>query len=274
MSILNQHFTLANEILIPKLGFGTWQISNNQAPEAVIAALELGYTHIDTARVYGNEDGVGRGISQSSLAREDIFLTTKVPAEVKSYEGAKASIAKSLATLNLDYVDLLLIHAPKPWSEMDSGGTYPYFEENLEVYRAMEEAYENGQAKSLGISNFDVADIINITSGVDIQPVVNQIEFHIGQTQDEITEYCQANDILIEAYSPIGTGELLDNQEIKEVAQRYNKSVAQLCIRYCLEKNTLPLPKSSHKNFIKENTEVDFEISHADIKILDAIRLT
>ena len=271
MTVLTEHYTLANGAPIPKLGFGTWQTPDDVAPGAVRVALRVGYRHIDTARAYVNESGVGKGVRASGIPRDQIFVTTKVPAEIKTYERAVQSIKTSLTQLQLGPIDLLLIHAPKPWPEMFQPGAKPYFDENLAVWQAMVEAHERGDVAAIGVSNFDVDDIENITSHSGIIPAANQIEFHIGHTQDDIVAYCQAKGILIEAYSPIGTGELLNNAEIAAVAAGYGKSVAQVCIRYALQKGTLPLPKSVHDEFIEQNTQVDFEISDADMAVLDAI---
>jgi len=271
MSVLTEHYTLATGAPIPKLGFGTWQTPDAVAPGAVRVALRVGYRHIDTARAYANESGVGKGVRASGIPRDQLFVTTKIPAEIKTYEKAVQSIKTSLAELQLGPVDLLLIHAPKPWPEMFQPGAKRYFDENAAVWRAMVEAFERGDAAAIGVSNFDVEDIENITSHSEVVPAANQIEFRIGHQQEAIVAYCQARGILIEAYSPIGTGELLDNTEIAAVAARYGKSVAQVCIRYALQKGTLPLPKSVHDEFIEQNTQVDFEISDADMVVLDAI---
>jgi len=272
MSILSEHFTMANGVQIPKLGFGTWQTPNAVAPAAVKTALRVGYTHIDTARAYRNEAGVGQGVRDFGLPREQVFITTKIPAEIKTYHQAAESIESSLAALHLGPIDLLLIHAPKPWPEMFRPGAKRYFDENVEVWRAMTEAYERGDARAIGVSNFDVDDLENITSHSDVVPLANQIEFRIGHTQDEIVTYCQGRDILIEAYSPIGTGELLNNEEIAAVAAGCGKTVAQVCIRYALQKGCLPLPKSIHDEFIEQNAQVDFELTADEMATLDAIK--
>ncbi|MCL1841995.1 MAG: aldo/keto reductase [Propionibacteriaceae bacterium] len=272
MSVLEEHFTLSNGHQIPKLGFGTWQTPQNVAPGAVRAALKAGYTHLDTARAYRNEDGVGQGLRDSGVPREQVFVTTKVPADAKSYEDAKAEIAQSLELLQTGWIDLLLIHCPRPWAKFRDLSNR-YFPENLAVWRAMEEAVKAGQVRSIGVSNFEIDDITNITDHAEIAPVVNQIEYHIGCTPDELVAYCQSHGILVEAYSPIATGELLSNPAVAQVAGRCGVSVAQVCIRYALQKGTLPLPKSTHPEFIEQNTQVDFTISDADMTMLDAIAL-
>ncbi|MCL2316245.1 MAG: aldo/keto reductase [Actinomycetia bacterium] len=274
MSALTEHFRLTDGRSIPKIGFGTWQTPDDVAPEAVRTAIEAGYTHIDTARAYENEAGVGTGLRAAGIAREHVFVTTKVPAQFKSYDEAKAAIDTSLKELDLGYIDLLLIHAPKPWPQMFTDGAPRYFDENLDVWLAMEKAYARGDVRSLGVSNFDVADIQNITSRGDVAPVVNQIRFHVGHTQPAVTAYCQSHGIVVEAYSPLGTGKLLGQPDLVAMAARYDVSVAQLCIRYTLQKDTLPLPKSTHAEFIRANTQVDFLIADADMATLDALTVS
>ncbi|MCL2490851.1 MAG: aldo/keto reductase [Propionibacteriaceae bacterium] len=272
MGVLQEHFTLDNGVLIPKVGFGTWQTPDDVAPQAVLTALRVGYTHIDTARAYQNEAGVGKGIRAAGATREEVFVTTKVPAQMKTYAEAKESIETSLAQLQMSQVDLLLIHAPRPWQEMFTPGAPRYFDENAAVWKALEEAYQDGRARAIGVSNFQIDDIENITSRCDIAPLADQIRFHIGHTQEELVEFCQASGILVEAYSPIATGKLLDDPSIAVVASRLGKSVAQVCIRYALQKGTLPLPKSVHEQFIIEDAHVDFEISPDDMAALDSIQ--
>ena len=269
MAVLSEHYELNNGALIPKLGFGTWQTPNEVAPAAVLTALRVGYTHIDTAEAYQNEGGVAEGLRQSGIPRDKVFITTKVQAEFKSYGQAKAGIDSSISLLGP--VDLLLIHAPKPWPEMFTDTKKQYLDENVAVWMALEEAYERGDAKAIGVSNFSIDDIENIIEHCSITPMVDQIRFHVGHTQDELVSYCQESGILVEAYSPIGTGRLLDNPAIVAVAEKTGHSVPQVCIRYDLQKGTLPLPKSVHDEYIEANTHVDFELSDEDMAALDAI---
>ncbi|MDR2929915.1 MAG: aldo/keto reductase [Propionibacteriaceae bacterium] len=271
MSVLTENFTLANGAVIPKLGFGTWQTPNEVAPQAVREAVELGYTHIDTARAYQNEQGVGEGLRSTGIARDAVFITTKIPAEFKSYDQAKKSIETSLKELGESRIDLLLIHAPRPWAQMADTTAPRYFEENRAVWQAMEEAVDRGEVASIGVSNFQIDDLTNITDHCRIAPVANQIRFHVGYTQSDVVEYCAAHDILIEAYSPIGTGRLLKREDLIAMAATYEVSVAQLCIRYALQKGCLPLPKSTHRTYIEQNTHVDFEINATDMATLDAL---
>ena len=269
MNVLDQDFVLSNGITIPKLGFGTWQIPNDQVVNAVRLALKHGYRHIDTASAYQNEEGVGHAIRESGIERNGIFITTKVPAECKSYAEAKAIISQSLKNLNLGYIDLLLIHSPKPWSELFSGSNKTYFEENAAVWKAMEEAYADGIVKAIGVSNFEIQDIENINKRCTVTTMVNQIKYHIGYTQNDLVAFCQSNGILVEAYSPIATGKLLKNNDIAAIAKKYEKSLPQLCIRYVFQKGTLPLPKSTHEEYIIQDSQIDFEISPSDMGYLD-----
>jgi len=269
MGILSEHYELNNGVLIPKLGFGTWQTPNDIAPAAVRTALRVGYTHIDTAGAYQNEGGVAEGLRESGVPRESVFITTKVQAEFKTYEQAKAGIEHSISLLGP--VDLLLIHAPKPWPEMFTDTDKQYLKENEAVWMALEEAYERGEAKAIGVSNFSISDIENLIEHCSITPMVDQIRFHIGHTQDELVSYCQTQGILVEAYSPIGTGRLLKDPAIGAVAEKIGHSVPQVCIRYDLQKGCLPLPKSVHDEYIEANTHVDFEIGDEDMKTLDSI---
>ena len=263
--IKQEYYTLYNGVQIPKIGFGTWQTPNEQAYEAVIHALNAGYRHIDTAVVYENETGVGKAIKDSGIPREELFITTKIPADIKTYEGAVASIEKSLVDLGLDYIDLHLIHAPWPWSEVGKDCK----DGNVEVWKALIEYYNAGKIRSIGVSNFHVADIEYLIEKTNFKPMVNQIRFFIGNTQEPITQYCQANNILIEAYSPMATGELISNEIVQKIADKYNTTNSQICLRYCIERNTLPLPKSVTKSRIYDNIDLDFEISKEDMKYLD-----
>ena len=260
---MKKELVLNNGNKIPVLGYGTWLIKNENAAECVKTALELGYRHIDTAQAYGNEEGVGEGIRQSGVKREDIYVTTKVMAEYKSYKKAKASIDKSLKKLGLDYVDLILIHCPQPW--IFFRGKRRYFKENIEVWKALEEAYKEGKVKAIGVSNFLVDDLENIMNNCEIKPMVNQVLCHIGCTPVDVIKFCQENDIVVEAYSPIAHGAALKDEKIEEFAKKYNVSIAQLCIQYTLQIGTVSLPKASSRNHIEENMKLDFEISQEDM---------
>lgn len=269
--VLNETFSLANGLAIPKLALGTWQISDEEVTDAVKAALDMGYRHIDTAAAYGNEEGVGRALRESGILREEIFLTTKVPAEIKSYEGAKESIDASLKKLGTDYIDLMLIHAPRPWSEMYPDAPKAYDEENIAVWKALEEAYASGKLRAIGVSNFEIRDIENLLSQGLTVPHVNQLRIHIGHVPQELIDYCNTKNILVQAYSPNANGRLINNPEIAEMAAKYGVSSAQLAIRFDLQLGLLPLPKSTHEEYIRQNADVDFTISDEDMKILLAM---
>ncbi|AMM20738.1 2,5-diketo-D-gluconic acid reductase [Frondihabitans sp. PAMC 28766] len=268
MTALTDKFTLSNGVEIPKIGFGTWQIPDGApAYESVAEALKIGYRHIDTARAYGNEASVGRAVRDSGIPRDDIFITTKLPAEVKDYDEAKASFETTMSLLELDRVDLYLIHAPWPWSDMGSD----HRDGNVAAWKAMEEIYQAGRSRSIGVSNFDVADLESLIESTDVVPHANQIRWFIGNTQHDTTAYCKANGILVEGYSPLATGAILHNPDVTRIADKYHRSVAQICIRYLLENNVLPLPKTTTPSRMAENADVDFEISGDDLGTLDGL---
>ncbi len=264
--ILEEKFTLLNGVKIPKLGLGTWFINDKEVVRVVKEAAAIGYRHIDTAQAYGNESGVGEGVRACGVKREELFVTTKLAAEVKTYKEAIASIDGSFKKLGLNYIDLMIIHSPKPWARFLE--EEPYFEGNREAWRALEEAYKAGKLRSIGVSNFEEKDLDNILSSCSIKPMVNQVLAHISNTPKELIEYCHSKDILVEAYSPFGHGELFKNDEIKRMADRYNVSVSQLAIRYCIQLHLLPLPKTANLQHMKTNTEVDFVISEDDMTFL------
>jgi len=264
--ILEEKFTLSNGLEIPKLGLGTWFISNEDVVQAVKDAVKIGYRHIDTAQAYQNEAGVGEGIKASGVKREDLFVTTKLAAEVKTYKEAVDSINGSLKTLGLDYIDMMIIHSPQPWAEF--GEENRYFEGNREAWKALEEAYKAGKIRAIGLSNFKKEDIKNILESCSVKPMVNQVLAHISNTPKELIQYCQGKDILVEAYSPIGHGELLKNEEVAKMAKKYNVAVPQLGIRYDLQLGLLPIPKTANPNHMKSNAAVDFDISEEDMKVL------
>lgn len=264
--ILEETYTLSNGVAIPKLGLGTWFIKDAEVAQAVKEAAKIGYRLIDTAQAYGNETGVGKGISQCGVKREEMFVTTKLAAEIKSYKEAVVSIDGSLKKLELDYIDLMIIHSPKPWAKFLENDHY--FEGNREAWKALEEAYKAGKLKAIGISNFEKEDIDNIIDSCSVKPMVNQILVHISNTPEELIQYNKEKDILVEAYSPFGHGELFKNQEVAAMAEKYKVSVSQLAIRYCLELGLLPLPKTANPQHMKTNAEVDFVINKEDMEVL------
>lgn len=264
--ILNETYMLSNGVQIPKLGLGTWRIDDDNVVNVVREAAYIGYRHFDTAQAYLNERGVGAGVRASGVARDEFFITTKIAAEHKSYGTAKASIDTSLATLDLDYIDLMIIHSPQPWAEFRRGGHF--FEGNLEAWRALEDAHNEGKLRAIGVSNFEVIDLDNILNNASIQPVVNQILAHVGNTPFDLIEYSEAKGLLVEAYSPVAHGKVLDNDRFRGLAAKYGVSVAQLCIRYCLQLGLLPLPKTVTPDHMQNNAELDFEIDTSDMDLL------
>ncbi|MCD4826882.1 MAG: aldo/keto reductase [Acholeplasmataceae bacterium] len=268
MKVLTQTYELSNGVKIPKIGFGTWQVPSGEiAYDSVMMALKNGYRHIDTAEAYQNEASVGKAVKDSKIPREEIFVTSKLHSHIKSYEGAKEAFNKTLEALGFDYLDLFLIHAPWPWNEMGKDCR----EGNVEAFKAMIELYEAGKIKSIGVSNFSPADIDNIIEHLNFVPHVNQIAYFVGHNQVETDLYCKEKNILIEAYSPLAIGHALKNPIVIKMAKDYEKTPAQILIRYCLEKGTLPLPKSTHESRIIENSQVDFSIKKEDLDILDQI---
>ena len=264
--IKDKNFKLYNGVNIPAIAFGTWQIAEGEdAYNSVFWALEAGYRHIDTAHAYGNEKSVGKAIKDFGIAREDIFITTKLPAEIKTYDGAIKHFNESLANLDCGYIDLYLIHAPWPWSNIGQDCT----EGNIEVWKAIIEFYNQKKVRSIGVSNFHPGDIIPLIEATGVKPMVNQIRYFIGNTQQHITTYCQKNDILVEAYSPFATGNILESEKIGEIAEKYNTSIPKICLQYCIQNNTLPIPKSVHKNRIFDNIDIDFKLSDEDMLYLD-----
>lgn len=275
MNLLNQTLTLNNGVEIPQIALGTWQTPATEAVNAVQFALNNGYKHIDGAHDYENSKGTGVGIKASNVKREDIFITSKIRGEAKTYEATMDQFFEELEDLDTDYIDLVLVHCPTPWRffQRASEKRPSFYEENLQVWRALEELHDKGFIRAIGVSNFNADDLKNIIDNGRIKPVVNQIKFHIGDTQDEIVQYCQENDILIEAYSSLGTGRLLGNEDIKAIADKYGVSIPQLCYRYPVQKGHIVIPKSVHEEYILANAELDFEISEEDMAILDAMEV-
>ncbi|NJP48229.1 aldo/keto reductase [Actinacidiphila epipremni] len=269
MTVLDETYTLAGGVEIPKLGLGTWFIEDDQAAEAVRAAVEIGYRNIDTAQAYGNERGVGEGVRTSGVPREELFVSTKLAAEVKDYDRAVAAIDGSLTTLGLDCVDLMLIHSPQPWDDFRGGD---YTEGNREAWRALEDAHKAGKIRAIGVSNFQQHDVENLLQDATVVPHVNQLLVHAGNTPSELLAYCEDKQILVEAYSPIAHGAIMDNAEVKAMAEKYGVSVPQLCIRYTLQLGTVSLPKTANPDHMRSNAAVDFEIAGDDMDVLRGLR--
>ncbi|MGX7060209.1 aldo/keto reductase [Vagococcus humatus] len=268
MKQVESDYVLSNGKTIPSIGFGTWQAENEVAKEAVKTAILSGYRHIDTAAAYKNEAGVGAGIIASGVSRDELFVTSKLWNTEHSYKQAQAAIDTSLSELQLDYLDLYLIHWPNPIGYRDH-----WQEANLESWRAMEEAVLAGKIKSIGVSNFYPHHLDALLPHVKIRPVVNQIFLNPSDRQQAVVYYNQQHNLITEAYSPLGTGKMFTIKELQELATKYQRSVAQVVLRWSLQKGYLPLPKSVTTSRIKENLEVfDFELSAADMLIIDGLQ--
>ena len=211
--MFDRNIVLNNGVKIPQLGLGTWFIDDDKAADAVKAAVEIGYRHIDTAQAYGNERGVGEGVRTCGIPRDELFVVSKVAAEHKTYEEAMAGIDETLEKMGLDYLDMMIIHSPQPWAKVNQCEDR-YVEGNRAAWKALEDAYMAGKLKAIGVSNFLIEDIESLLETAKIKPMVNQILLHISNTPMELVEYCQKNSIVVEAYSPIAHGEILNQPEI------------------------------------------------------------
>lgn len=258
---------LSNGVKIPMLALGTWFIDDDKVEEAVKSAVKLGYRHIDTAQAYGNEQGVGKGIRSCDVPREQIFVTSKVAAEYKTYEEAAASIDRSLANMGLDYIDMMIIHSPQPWDKVNQSEDR-YVEGNRAAWRSLEDAYKAGKLHAIGVSNFLQEDIENLWDTAEIKPMVNQVLCHISNSPLELIDYCQKKSMVMEAYSPVAHGEALKNKAIADMAEKYGVTIPQLCIRFDIQLGMIVLPKTANPEHMKVNGDVDFIISDKDMEIL------
>ena len=267
MKTLTDVYTLSNGVAIPWVGFGTWQTPDGQvAADSVKAALAAGYRHIDTASIYKNEAGVGQGIRESGVPREEIFVTAKIWNNKRGYEKTRESVEKSLERLGLDYLDMVLIHWPAAPHRVEN-----WEELNQSTWQALTDLYKEGKIRAIGVSNFKPHHLKALLEA-EVKPMVNQIELHPGMTQQETVDLCKEHGILLEAWSPLGCGRLLDHPFLAELAAKYGKSVAQVCIRWCLQKGFLPLPKSVTPSRILDNTKVfDFVLSDEDMAAMDTM---
>jgi diketogulonate reductase-like aldo/keto reductase len=265
MNKLSDSYKLSNGVDIPCIGFGTWQTPNGEvAVSAVRSAIEAGYRHIDTAQGYGNEESVGLAVKQSGIERKEIFITSKLTNSEHGYEKTLAAFEGTMKKLGMEYLDLFLIHWPNPtafrsnWQEANAGS-----------WRAFEELYQAGRIRAIGISNFHPHHIQALMKSATIAPMVNQIRLAPGDTQDEVVDYCRAQNMLLEAYSPFGVGKIFDVPEMQALAKKYGKTIAQISIRWSLQRGYLPLPKSVTPARIQENAEVfDFELDAADVELI------
>lgn len=258
---------LSNGVEIPVLALGTWFIDDDKVKEAVKSAVKLGYRHIDTAQAYVNEQGVGKGIRSCDVPREQIFVTSKVAAEYKTYEETAASIDRSLADMGLDYIDMMIIHSPQPWDKVNQSEDR-YVEGNRAAWRALEDAYKAGKLRAIGVSNFLQEDIENLWDTAEIKPMVNQVLCHISNSPLELIDYCQKKGMVMEAYSPVAHGEALKNKAIADMAEKYGVTIPQMCIRFDMQLGMIVLPKTANPEHMKVNGDVDFIISDKDMEIL------
>ena len=258
-------YKLSNGVGIPCSGFGTWQTPDGDvAVRSVAAAIEAGYRHIDTAQAYGNEESVGKGIRESGIDRKDLFVTTKLWNSNHSYKLTMRTFEESMNKLGLDYLDLFLIHWPNPIAFRDH-----WQEANAESWKAMEELYEAGKIRAIGVSNFRPHHIEEILKTAKVAPMVNQIRLCPGDTQDETVDWCREHGMVLEAYSPLGIGQIFEVPEMQKLAEKYHRSIAQVCIRWSLQRGYLPLPKSVTPSRIQENLKVfDFELSDEDVQLI------
>ena len=261
--VLKENFVLSNKVQIPKIGFGTWQI-NPGAYEAVTFALKAGYRHIDTAEAYGNEADCAKAIKDFGLKRDEVFITSKLPSHVKNFDDAKIHFEQSLQRMKTNYLDLYLIHAPWPWSDQHSD----HKEGNIAVWKAFIDLYNEKKIRSIGVSNFGIKEVEYLYEATGVYPHVNQVPLCIGVSQDELRKHHHEKGILVEAYSPLATGKLLDNPKVLELAKKYNVTPAQICIKFTLQLDTLPLPKSTNESRIINNAQMDFTIDQEDMDTL------
>ncbi|MDK7375681.1 aldo/keto reductase [Weeksella virosa] len=259
-------FTLNNGVEIPSIGFGTWQIEEGEkAYHSVITALEAGYRHIDTAAVYGNEKSIGRALRDFGLPRKEIFLTTKLWNTDRSPEKVKQALHDSMEKLQVDYLDLYLIHWPANAKQHPSD----WAKINSETWKELCKAYENKTLRAIGVSNFMIEHLETLLASTEVKPSVNQIEFHPGWLQPKVIDFCKKNDIALQAWSPLGSGRVLDHPVLRDLAERYDVNVGQLCVKFVLQSGIICLPKSETPQNIKLNINVDnFELSAKDFELI------
>ncbi len=268
MNSITDTFKIYNGAEIPCMGLGTWQSKDDTATAAVLSALAFGYRLIDTAAAYGNEKGVGAGIRQSGLKREEIFVTSKLRNADHGYKATLDAFDLTMEKLGLEYLDLYLIHWPNPvqfrthWEAATAG-----------TWAAFEELYKKDKIKAIGVSNFMPHHIDTLMKTAKIKPMVNQLKLCPSVTQPEAVEYCRKNGIVVEAYSPFGTGGIFKVEEMQRLADKYGKTIGQICLRWCLQKGFVSLPKSANPMRIKENTEIfDFELTDEDIDLISNLK--
>lgn len=269
MTALTETLPLAGGLTIPVVGFGTWMLEEGETCyRACREALDAGYRHIDTARAYGNEASVGKALRDSGLDRDEVFITSKLPAEAKTAQQARHELEITMTELGLDHMDLYLVHAPWPWDEKGAD----YEDGNREIWAVMEEAQREGRTRAIGVSNFERSHLDNVLSVAEIAPAVNQIRWFPGLHPDDTIAACRERDIVVEAYSPIAHGDLLEHSELAEIAERLGVSTPQVCLRYLLQKGAVVLPKATSRDHIRQNAELDFTLGDDDLALIDALQ--
>lgn len=260
MSYNEKSIKLNNGTYIPTIGFGTSLVTGEECIKIIKTAIQAGYRHIDTASAYKNEEEIGKAIKQSEIHRKELFITSKVWKDSMGYENTLKSFENTLKNLDLEYVDLFLVHWPKNNDD----------NLNIETWRALEKIYKEGKAKAIGVSNFLKHHLEIILNNCDVAPAVNQIEFHPGLVRKETIDFCKEKNIVLEAWAPLGKGKMLSNEFLLNIAKKYNKSVAQLCLKWCLENEVIPLPKSENMERMRQNLDLfDFQISQEDIDTIN-----
>lgn len=254
--------TLHNGVKMPYLGLGVFKVEDGEeVVNSVKAALEIGYKSIDTAAIYGNEEGVGKAIAEANIPRDELFITTKVWNSKQGYESTLAAFEESMEKLGLDYLDLYLIHWPVP-----EQGKY------LDTWKALEKLYKDGRIRAIGVSNFKIHHLEDIIENCEVKPMVNQVEYHPRLNQKELHEFCKKSQIQLEAWSPLMQGKLLDEPALVEIASKYNKSTAQVILRWDLQNDVITIPKSVKPHRIAENADIfDFELSQDDMEKINAL---
>lgn len=259
---MDKTIALSSGAAIPAVGFGTWEVTPDETAEKMVrTALDMGYRHVDTAKIYGNERGVGKAIRESGIPREEIFVTTKLWNSDHAYDDARRAIDDSLERLGLEYVDLYLVHWPRS-------------DKRDEAWRAMQDIYEAGKAKSIGVSNYTIRHLNELLETAEIKPMVNQVEFHpfMYDAQKALLAYCRERDIAVEAYSPLARHSKMTVSAVEQIAAKTAKTPSQVVLRWCLQHGTVPLPRSTNPDHIRENLAIfDFELDEASMRTLDSL---
>lgn len=255
-----EYTVLSNGVKMPNLAFGTFKVNEGDDVQIILDAINVGYRHFDTAAFYNTEEALGKAIKKSGIPREEFFITTKVWKTSMGYEGAKKSFEESLEKLDMDYVDLLLIHWPRPDAESD------WKKLDIETWKAFEEIYKEGKVKAIGVSNFLNHHMQNILDNCEVVPMVNQIEFHPGYIQKDVVDFDKKHGIVVEAWSPLGRERVFKDKLLNKLAEKYGKSVAQICLAFSLQMDVVPLPKSLSIERMKQNMDIDFELEKEDFE--------